>query len=280
MSDTHTLGFTTRQLHAGQQPDPTTGSPRGADLSDHQLSVQEHRARGQSVRPEGIRQYLHPHHEPDHRRAGAAHRQRSKAASAHWRRARARRAGAGHPDPLRRRRPYRVDSQLYGGTYNQFRYTFPRIGIDVTFVDPSDPENFERAIQPNTKIIYGETFGNPDISVFPFDEVAAIARKNAIPLMIDNTFATPYLCRPFEWGANIVVHSTTKFLGGHGTTIGGVIVDGGSFDWTSGQLRQLHHARPVVSRAGLRSTWALPAFILKARVQILRDLGGVPGAVQ
>jgi O-acetylhomoserine (thiol)-lyase len=105
-------------------------------------------------------------------------------------------------------------SRLYGGTYNQFNYTLPALGIDVTFVDPSDPANFQRAIRSNTKILYGETLGNPDISVFRFEEVAAIAQAHAIPLLIDNTFATPYLCRPFEWGANIVTHSTTKFMGG------------------------------------------------------------------
>ena len=100
-----------------------------------------------------------------------------------------------------------TSSRLYGGTYNQFAYTFPRLGIDVTFVDPTDPDGFEKAIRPNTKILYGETLGNPGISVFPFEEVGAIGRKYDIPLVIDNTFATPYLCRPFEWGANIVIHS-------------------------------------------------------------------------
>jgi O-acetylhomoserine (thiol)-lyase len=165
-------------------------------------------------------------------------------------------------------------STLYGGTFNQFRYTFPRLGIDVTFVDPSKPENFRRAIQPNTKILFGETLGNPLINVFPFEEVAAIAQENKIPLMIDNTFATPYLCRPFEWGANIVVHSTTKFIGGHGTTIGGVIVDGGNFDW-AGSGRFSNFTTPDESYHGLvYADLGAPAFILKTRVQILRDIGG------
>ncbi len=118
-------------------------------------------------------------------------------------------------------------STLFGGTVSQFKYTFPRLGISVTLVDASDPENFRRAIQPNTKIIYGETVSNPRVNVFPLEEVAKIAHEHGIPLMIDNTFATPYLCRPFEWGADIVVHSTTKFIGGHGTSMGGVVVDGG-----------------------------------------------------
>ncbi len=166
-------------------------------------------------------------------------------------------------------------SRLYGGTYNQFNYTFPRLGIDVTFVDPGDPANFERAIRPTTKILYGETLGNPDISVFPFEQVAAIAQAHAIPLMIDNTFATPFLCRPFEWGANIVTHSTTKFLGGHGQAIGGVIVDGGNFDWRSGRFANFttpdpsYHGLAYADVAGM----GLPPFIIKARVQVLRDIG-------
>ncbi|MCI0475961.1 MAG: O-acetylhomoserine aminocarboxypropyltransferase/cysteine synthase, partial [Anaerolineales bacterium] len=162
---------------------------------------------------------------------------------------------------------------LYGGTYNQFHYTFRRIGIDVTFVDPSDPENFRRALRDNTKIIYGETLGNPRIDVFPFDEVAKIAREFRVPLMIDNTFASPYLCRPFEWGANIVVHSTTKFIGGHGTSIGGIIVDGGNFDWAaSGRFKNF--TEPDPSYHGLvYASLGAPAFILKARVQVLRDVG-------
>jgi O-acetylhomoserine (thiol)-lyase len=164
-------------------------------------------------------------------------------------------------------------STLYGGTFNQFNYTFPRLGIEVTFVDPSDPENFRRAVRPETKILYGETLGNPRINVFPFEEVSAVAHEARIPLVIDNTFATPYLCRPLEWGANIVLHSTTKFIGGHGTTIGGVIVDGGNFDWkASGRFPDF--TRPDPSYHGLTFTdLGAAAFITKARVQILRDIG-------
>ena len=145
-----------------------------------------------------------------------------------------------------------TSGRLYGGTFNQFAHTFPRMGISSTFVDPTKPEEFEKAIQPNTKIIYGETLGNPDITVFPFEEVAAISEAHHIPVMIDNTFATPYLCRPFEWGAHIVTHSTTKFLSGHGTAIGGMIVDGGNFDWTSGRFPNFTEPGPVVPRPGIR----------------------------
>ena len=165
-------------------------------------------------------------------------------------------------------------STLYGGTYNQFAYTLPRLGIEVTFVDPGDPENFRRAVRSNTKLIYGETLGNPRINVFPFEEVASIAHEFGIPLMIDNTFATPYLFRPFEWGANIVIHSATKFIGGHGTSIGGVIVDGGNFEW-KGNPRFPNFNQPDDSYHGLVfADLGAAAFITRARVQVLRDIGG------
>jgi O-acetylhomoserine (thiol)-lyase len=165
-------------------------------------------------------------------------------------------------------------STLYGGTVTQFKYTFPRIGITVTLVDPTDPENFRRAIQPNTKIIYGETISNPLGNVFPFEEVAAIAKENGIPLMIDNTFATPYLCRPFEWGADIVTHSTTKFIGGHGTSIGGVIVDSGKFNWTkSGRFANFTEPDPSYHDVVYADDFGHLAFISKARAGILRDFG-------
>jgi O-acetylhomoserine (thiol)-lyase len=127
-------------------------------------------------------------------------------------------------------------STLYGGTYNLFAHTLPKYGIRTVFVNPDDPENFEKAITPKTKALYYETLGNPGINVIDFDAVGEIGRKHQIPVIVDNTFATPYLFRPFEHGANVVVHSATKFIGGHGTSIGGVIVDGGNFDWTSGKF--------------------------------------------
>lgn len=163
-------------------------------------------------------------------------------------------------------------SSLYGGTYNQLHYTLPRLGIEVSFADPEDPQAFARAIRPNTKLIYGETIGNPGLTVFPFAEVAAIAADAGIPLAIDNTLATPYLCRPLECGANIVTHSTTKFLNGHGTSIGGMLVDGGNFDWRSGRFANF--TEPDPSYHGLvYADLGSAAFILKARVQVLRDIG-------
>src|SRR5215208_345895 len=165
-------------------------------------------------------------------------------------------------------------SSLYGGTVSQFNYALPRLGIHVTLVDPTDPENFRRAIQPNTKIIYGETISNPRGNVFPFEEVSQIAQEYGLPLMIDNTFATPYLCRPFEWGADIVTHSTTKFIGGHGTTIGGVIVDRGKFNWSkSGRFRNFTEPDPANHNVIYADDFGPLAFISKARAGILRDFG-------
>ena len=163
---------------------------------------------------------------------------------------------------------------LYGGTVSQFKYTFPRLGISVTLVDPSDPENFRRAIQPNTKIIYGEIISNPLVNIFPLEEVAEIAQEFHIPLMIDNTFATPYLCRPFEWGADIITHSTTKFIGGHGTSIGGVIVDGGKFNWAKGdRFKNFTEPDPSYHNVIYAEDFGPLAFISKARSGILRDIG-------
>jgi O-acetylhomoserine (thiol)-lyase len=162
---------------------------------------------------------------------------------------------------------------LYGGTYTQFDVTMRRFDIQTTFVDPDDPENFRRAITPRTRVLYGETIGNPRMNVLDIAAVAAIAHEHNLPLMIDNTFASPYLCRPIEHGADIVVHSATKFIGGHGTSIGGVIVDSGRFPWDRGRFPQL--LEPSKGYHGIRfyETFGDFAYIMKARVEGLRDLG-------
>ncbi|WP_373485180.1 O-acetylhomoserine aminocarboxypropyltransferase/cysteine synthase family protein [Acetobacterium malicum] len=165
-------------------------------------------------------------------------------------------------------------STLYGGTYNLLSATLPRLGIKTTFVNPDDPENFRTAINENTKAIYIESLGNPAINIVDVKAVAQIAHDNGLPLIVDNTFATPYLFRPLDFGADIVVYSATKFIGGHGTTIGGIIVDGGTFDW-AGSGRFPVFTTPDASYHGI--TYATDigaaAFIVKARVQLLRDTG-------
>ena len=268
-------GFATRQLHAGYSPDPTTGS-RAVPIyqtTSYQFKNTKHAANLFALKELGniYTRIMNPTTDVLEQRlsdleggVGAL-----ATASGHAAQALAILTLIGAGDHIV------SSSRLYGGTYNQFNYTFPRIGIEATLVDPTDPKNFEKAIRPNTKILYGETLGNPDLAVFPFEEVSAVAKKHNIPLVIDNTFATPYLFRPFEWGANIITHSTTKFLGGHGTTIGGVIIDGGNFDWTSGRFPSFttpdpsYHGLVYADLLGI----GLPPFIIKARVQILRDYG-------
>jgi O-acetylhomoserine (thiol)-lyase len=164
-------------------------------------------------------------------------------------------------------------ASLYGGTYNLFHYTLPKLGITVRFVDSRDPENFRPAINERTKAIFAETVGNPRLDTLDIQAVADIGHENGIPLILDNTLPTPYLVQPFKYGCDIVVHSATKFIGGHGTAIGGVIVDSGNFDWTSGRFPGF--TEPDPSYHGLRYVEALGniAYIIKARVQLLRDIG-------
>ncbi|WP_410512384.1 homocysteine synthase [Paenibacillus sp. BR2-3] len=165
-------------------------------------------------------------------------------------------------------------ASLYGGTYNLFSTTLPKLGVKVHFVDSDNPENFRTAITDKTKALYAETIGNPQGNVLDIEAVAAIAHEHGIPLIVDNTFPSPYLLRPIEHGADIVVHSATKFIGGHGTSIGGIIVDGGKFDWkASGRFPGL--TEPDPSYHGVVYTEAVGpiAYIIKARVQLLRDLG-------
>jgi O-acetylhomoserine (thiol)-lyase len=165
-------------------------------------------------------------------------------------------------------------SSLYGGTYNAFAHTLPRFGIDVSLVDFAKPDAIESAIGPNTKAVFAETIGNPKIDVLDIERVAEIAHAHGLPLIVDNTLATPFQLRPIDWGADIVVHSATKFIGGHGTAIGGAIVDSGRFDWTaSGRFAEFSDPDP--SYHGLRyvPVFGNLAYIIKARVQLLRDVG-------
>ncbi len=164
-------------------------------------------------------------------------------------------------------------TSLYGGTYNLFATTLPKMGITTRFVDPSKPENFRSAINDRTRAIYAEAIGNPKMDLLDIEPVAKIAHEAGVPLIVDSTFATPYLCRPFDFGADIVIHSATKFIGGHGTSIGGVIVDSGHFDWTSGKFPELVDPDPSYHGVSYTGAFGPAAYIIKARVQLLRDLG-------
>ncbi|MGH8873984.1 MAG: O-acetylhomoserine aminocarboxypropyltransferase/cysteine synthase family protein [Acidimicrobiia bacterium] len=162
---------------------------------------------------------------------------------------------------------------LYGGTYTQFDVTLRRMGIDVTFVDPSEPEKFRAAITPRTRLLYGETIGNPRGDVLDIEAVAGAAHAHDLPLMIDNTFATPYLCRPIEHGADIVVHSATKFIGGHGVAIAGVIVESGQFPWDNGKFPVITEPSPAYHGLRFWENFREYGYLMKARVELLRDVG-------
>ena len=163
---------------------------------------------------------------------------------------------------------------IYGGTYNLLDHTLPAYGVTTTFVDPSDLSNFERAIQPNTKAVFIETLGNPNSGIIDINAVAEIAHRHRIPLVIDNTFGTPYLIRPIEHGADIVVHSATKFIGGHGTSLGGIIVDSGRFDWAaSGKFPQLSEPDPSYHGSRFTDVAGAAAYVTRIRAVILRDTG-------
>jgi O-acetylhomoserine (thiol)-lyase len=162
---------------------------------------------------------------------------------------------------------------LYGGTYTQFDVSFRKMGYDVSFVEPDDPENFRKAITPKTKFLYGETISNPRGNVLDIEALAKIAHEHNLPLVVDNTFASPYLCRPIDFGADIVLHSMTKFMGGHGTSIGGILVDGGRFDWTQGDFPQLTQPSRAYHGMNFSEVFGPVAFIIRARVEGLRDLG-------
>ncbi len=274
-TSTRKFGFATRQLHAGYAPDPTTGS-RAVPLyqtTSYQFKSTEHAANLFALKELGniYTRLMNPTTDVLEQRIAALEGGVGAlaASSGHAAQAQAIFTLCHAGDHIV------SSSRLYGGTYNQFAYTLPKLGINVTFVDPHDPQAFEKAICPNTKILYGETLGNPDLSVFPFEEVAEIAKKYRLVLFIDNTFATPYLFRPFEWGANVVTHSTTKFIAGHGTSLGGIIVDGGNYDWGNGKFANFNEPDP--SYHGLvystLTQVGLPPFITKARVHALRDIG-------
>src|SRR5574338_1080905 len=274
MSAPRKFGFTTRQLHEGYQPDPATGS---CAVPIYQSAAYDLQSTERAARLFALQETGHIYTRISNPTTSVFEQRMASLEGGIG----AVETSSGHAAQMtailticEAGDHIVAASTLYGGTIAQLRYTFPKLGIQVTLVDPSDPENFRHAIQPNTKIIYGETISNPLVNIFPFDEVSSIAQEYGIPLMIDNTFATPYLCRPFEWGANIVVHSATKFIGGHGTSIGGVIIDGGNFQW-AGNPRFANFNEPDESYHGLiYAGLGAPAFILKARVQILRDFGG------
>lgn len=266
------LGFDTLAIHAGQVPDPTTGA-RAVPIyqtTSYVFENADHAARLFSLEQPGniYTRLMNPTTDVLEKRVAALEGGVGALATSSGQAAELLAilniAKAG--DEI-------VSSaSLYGGTYNLFYHTLPKFGITVRFVE-NNPESYRKAITPKTRAIFAETIGNPKGDVLDIEAVAAVAHEAGIPLIVDNTFATPYLCRPFEFGADIVIHSLTKFLGGHGNSIGGIIVDSGKFDWTNGKFPEL--TEPDPSYHGLRYVDAVGplAYITKARTQLMRDLG-------
>ena len=267
------LSFETLQVHAGQVPDPTTGA-RAVPIyqtSSYVFKNADHAANLFKLKEEGniYTRIMNPTTDVFEKRVAALEGGVAGLATA---------SGiaatfyailnvANSGDEIV------AASTLYGGTYELFNVTLRKLGIKVTFVDPDDPENFRKAISNKTKALYAETIGNPKINVLDIEAVANIAHENKIPLIIDNTFATPFLCRPIEYGADVIIHSATKFIGGHGTTIGGIMVDGGNFNWAeSGKFPDF--TTPDKSYNGLvYADLGATAFAIKARTQLLRNTG-------
>jgi O-acetylhomoserine (thiol)-lyase len=162
---------------------------------------------------------------------------------------------------------------LYGGSVNQLKHMLRKMDVGLTWVDPDDPEAWREAVRPNTKALFGETIGNPGGNVLDIETVASIAHDHELPLIVDNTFATPYLCRPLEWGADIVIHSATKFIGGHGTSIGGVVVEAGTFNWSNGRFPVIADPSPAYHGLQFHETFGVYGFLMKLRAETLRDFG-------
>jgi O-acetylhomoserine (thiol)-lyase len=166
-----------------------------------------------------------------------------------------------------------ASSALYGGSVTQLKHLFRKLSVELTFVNPDDPDEWRRGLQDNTKLLFAETIGNPGGNVLDIETVASIAHDHQTPLMVDNTFATPYLCRPLEWGADIVVYSATKFIGGHGTSLGGAVIDSGEFDWSNGRFPVIAEPSPAYHGLAFHETFGTFGYLMKLRAETLRDLG-------
>ena len=272
-AEDHVFGFNTMAVHAGQRPDPTTGA-RAMPLyqtTSYVFEDTDHAAELFALQRFGniYTRIMNPTTAAFEERVAALEGGVGALAVASGQAAQfiALATLLAPGDQIV------ASSALYGGTYTQLDITLRHWGIDTVFVDPDDPENFRNAITPKTKVLYGETIGNPKIGVLDIAAVAAIAHEAGVPLMIDNTFATPYLCRPIEHGADIVVHSATKFIGGHGTSIGGVIVESGRFPWNNGNFPGMTEPSPGYHGIRFYETFGEYGYLMKARVENLRDLG-------
>jgi O-acetylhomoserine (thiol)-lyase len=273
LEETRAFGFETRQLHAGQRPDPNTGA-RAVPIFQTASYVFED--------PESAAAYFNL------QEYGNTYSRIMNPTVAVFEERMANLEGgvgavafasgiaaqAGALFTLLEPGDHIVSSSaLYGGTVNQFKHMLRKMSVEVTWVDPDDPEAWRGASQPNTKAFFGETIGNPGGNVLDIETVAAIAHERQLPLIVDNTFATPYLCRPIEWGADIVIHSATKFIGGHGTSIGGVVVEAGTFNWSNGRFPVIADPSPAYHGLQFHETFGTYGYLMKLRAETLRDLG-------
>jgi len=273
MSDPQSWSFETRQIHAGTSPDPTTGAralPIYATTA-YQFRDSQHAADLFALAEMGniYTRIMNPTQDALEQRVASLEGGVAALAVASGQSATTlailNLAEAGDHVV--------ASASLYGGTYNLLHHSLAKMGITVSFVeDPDDPENWQSLVQENTRAFYAESIGNPKGDLLDIEGVSAVAHRNGVPLIVDNTIATPFLIRPFEFGADVVVHSATKYLGGHGTVIAGIIVDGGTFDWTGGRHPMFTTPDPTYNGVVYADLGA-PAFALKARVQLLRDLG-------
>ena len=273
MKETRQLQKETLALHGGQRPDPTTNALAVPiyQTSSYQFNDTEHAARLFALEEDGniYTRMMNPTSDVFEKRMAALEGGIGALAVSSGQAAitLSLLALAGTGDEI-------VSSvNLYGGTYNLFKYTLPSMGIKVNFVDPDNPDNFKKAINSRTKAIYAETIGNPRLNTLDIEVIAEIAHEHELPLVIDNTMPSPYLVNPIEHGANIVVHSATKFIGGHGTSIGGVIIDAGNFNWNNGKFPQISQADPSYHGLNFWETFASMAYIVKVRTTLLRDMG-------
>ncbi len=268
-----TLGFNTRSLHHGYQPDPTTGA-RAVPIYQSTSFVfkdSDHAARLFALQEFGniYSRIMNPTNDVLEQRVASLENGVAGLATASGQAAQFLTVNG----LLEAGDEMVAATTLYGGTYTQFDVSFRRMGYQTVFVEPDDPENFRKAITKKTRCLYAETISNPRGNVVDIEAVAKIAHEHNLPLVIDNTFATPYLCRPIDHGADIVVHSLTKFMGGHGNSIGGMIVDGGKFDWKKGPFPQINQPSPAYHGMNIADVFGPIAFIIRARVEALRDLG-------
>ena len=273
ITDSHDFGFDTRQVHAGQRPDPNTGA-RAVPIfqtTSYVFEDSESAAAYFNLKEYGntYSRIMNPTVAAFEERIANLEGGCGAVAFASGIAAQA----AALFTILEPGDHVVSSSALYGGTINQFKHYLRKMSVELTWVDPDNLDEWKQAIKENTKLFYGETIGNPRGNILDIEALASMAHAHNIPLMVDSTFATPYLCRPIEWGADIVIHSTTKFIGGHGTSIGGVIVESGEFNWSNGHFPVVSEPSPAYHGLSFHDTFGSYGFLMKLRAETLRDLG-------